>query len=87
MSVERIGKIEEEAAAAIAGAGDTTELEEARVRFLGRKAELTGILRGISDLDPSERGEVGSAANRAREAIEALVAGRAGELEREELGR
>ena len=87
MSVERIGKIEEEAAAAIAGAGDTAELEEARVRFLGRKAELTGILRGISDLDPSERGEVGSAANRAREAIEALVAGRAGALEREELGR
>ena len=40
------------------------ELEELRVRYLGRKAELTGILRSIPELPPEQRAEVGSAATR-----------------------
>jgi len=43
----------------IRSASTTAELEELRVRFLGRKAELTQILRGISDLPAKERGPVG----------------------------
>ena len=50
--VERIEEIEAEAKAAVEAAGSASELEDARVRFLGRKAELTGILRGIADLPP-----------------------------------
>ena len=85
MSVERIDEIEAEARAAVNGATTPADLEEARVRFLGRKAELTGILRGISDLDPSERGRVGSAANLARNSIEEMVSGRLRDLEREQV--
>ncbi len=48
--VERIQEIETEALAAIDKAGSATELEDARVNYLGRKAELTLILRGIADL-------------------------------------
>ena len=48
--LERIEKIEAEATAAIEAATGTAELEELRVRYLGRKAELTTILRGIADL-------------------------------------
>ena len=44
---------------------DIAELEELRVRYLGRKAELTGILRGIAELPPEERGPVGAAGNEA----------------------
>lgn len=87
MSVARIDGIEAEAREAVLGATTPAELEEARVRFLGRKAELTGILRGISDLEPSVRGEVGSAANLARNSIEEMVAGRLRDLEREEVAR
>lgn len=87
MSVERITEIEAEARAAVNGAANPAELEEARVRFLGRKAELTGILRGISDLDPSVRGEVGSAANRARSSIEETVADRLDALEQEQVAK
>lgn len=83
MSVGRIEAIEAEARAAVDGATTEAGLEEVRVRYLGRKAELTGILRGISDLDPADRGEVGSAANLARKAIEEMVADRLRNLERE----
>ena len=83
--LERIEKIEAEATAAIAAAGDTAELEELRVRHLGRKAELTTILRGIAELPAEERGAVGAAANRARKALEELLEGRAGQLDAVEM--
>ena len=46
--LERIEEIRGEAAAAIGAASSSAELEELRVRYLGRKAELTTILRGIA---------------------------------------
>ena len=83
--LERIEKIESEATAAIEVAAGTAELEELRVRYLGRKAELTTILRSIAELPAEERGEVGGGANRTREALEALLERRAAELDATEL--
>jgi phenylalanyl-tRNA synthetase alpha chain len=83
--VERIEQIENEASDAIAGAADTGALEEIRVRFLGRKAELTGILRGISDLPANERGPVGKAGNEVRARLEQQLDQRAAELDAGEL--
>jgi phenylalanyl-tRNA synthetase alpha chain len=71
--LERIEEIRAEAAAAIEAAGSSAELEELRVRHLGRKAELTTILRGIAELPQAERGQVGGAANRTRKELEALL--------------
>jgi len=85
MTLERIEKIEAEARAAIEAAAGTAELEELRVRYLGRKAELTTILRGIADLPQEERGPVGGGANRAQKALEELLERRAGELDAAEL--
>ncbi len=84
---ERIDTLRKEASAAIAAAADPAALEELRVRFLGRKSELTGILRGIAELPAAERGPVGAAANAAREALEAELEARAAELEGAELER
>jgi phenylalanyl-tRNA synthetase alpha chain len=83
--LERIEEIRGEAAAAIGVAGTSAELEELRVRYLGRKAELTSILRGIADLATEERGEVGGAANRARKELEELLEASAGRLDASEL--
>jgi phenylalanyl-tRNA synthetase alpha chain len=83
--LERIEKIEAEATAAIATAGGTAELEELRVLHLGRKAELTTILRGIAELPAEERGAVGAAANRTRNALEELLEGRAEQLDAVEM--
>src|SRR5207247_1085455 len=70
----------------VAAAGSAAELEALRIRYLGRRAELTAILRGIGDLPAAERGRVGSAANEAREALDSLLAVRRDELETAELG-
>jgi phenylalanyl-tRNA synthetase alpha chain len=83
--LERIEEIRDEAATAIAVASSSAELEELRVRYLGRKAELTGILRGIADLPAEERGQVGGGANRARKELEALLETSAERLDAGEL--
>lgn len=80
MLLERIAELEAEARAAVAGATDTAGLEELRVRFLGRKAELPNLLRGVAQLEPAMRGQVGKAANQARKAVEALIDERASSL-------
>ena len=83
--LERIAQIQADAEAAIAAATDTAGLEELRVRFLGRKSELTSILRGVGELPAEERGQVGAGANQARQALEALLERRAAELDSSEL--
>jgi phenylalanyl-tRNA synthetase alpha chain len=85
MTLERIEAIEAEGRAAIEAAAGTAELEELRVRLLGRKAELTTILRGIAELPAEQRGPVGSTGNRARTALEGLIAKRVETLDAAEL--
>src|SRR5918992_4372999 len=82
---ERISELRSEGEAAVAGSPDTAALEEVRVRFLGRKAELPNLLRGVAQLPAEERGAVGRAANEARRALEAAIEARRGELEAAEL--
>jgi phenylalanyl-tRNA synthetase alpha chain len=83
--LDRIEEIGVEAAAAIEAAGGTAELEELRVRYLGRKAELTTILRGIAELPAEERGRVGAGANEVRTELEATIEARAATLDASEL--
>jgi phenylalanyl-tRNA synthetase alpha chain len=73
--------LEKEALAAIEQAATSAELDEVRVRYLGRKSELKQALREVRDR------ESGMALNAAREAIEAAVARREEELRRQELDR
>ncbi len=72
---------------AIRAAGSAAELEELRVRLLGRKSELTATLRSIGELPPDQRGPVGKQANEVRQALEALLADRTEQLETAELDR
>ncbi|HEY5977055.1 MAG TPA: phenylalanine--tRNA ligase subunit alpha [Solirubrobacterales bacterium] len=83
--LERIEEIRSEGAAAIEAASGSAALEELRVRYLGRKSELTSILRGIADLPQEERGAVGGGANKAQKALEELLEVRAAELDASEL--
>jgi phenylalanyl-tRNA synthetase alpha chain len=83
--IERIAKLRAEGEAAIAAAGTSGELEELRVRYLGRKAELPNVLRGVGALAPQERGPTGKAANQARQALEGLIAERGAQLAAGEL--
>jgi phenylalanyl-tRNA synthetase alpha chain len=84
-TTDRIAEIEHEATQAIAGAQSTHALEEARIRYLGRKAELPNLLRSVAQLEPQERAATGKAANQARRALEQAIEARAAELESHEL--
>jgi phenylalanyl-tRNA synthetase alpha chain len=59
----------------ITAASDERALEELRVRFLGKKGELSAVLRGMGQLAAEDRPKVGEAANRLRDEVEALLAG------------
>ncbi len=83
--IDRIEQLEQEARAAVDAAADTDALEDVRIRYLGRKAELPNLLRGVAQLPPEERAAVGKAANAARQALEAAVAAREQALAASEL--
>ncbi len=76
-----LAAIYEEAAAAIAAAGTEDALEAARVRHLGRKSELSRLLRAIPEMPAAERPLVGKLGNQARAALEEAMAGRRQALE------
>ncbi len=84
---ERIEEIKSEALSAVASSDSTTTLEDVRVRYLGRSAELTEIKKSIGSLSPEERKEVGRSANLASREIEQNMEARRAEIalaEREE---
>ena len=62
-----------EAEAEIAAAPTPRRSRTLRIAYLGRKAELPQLLRGVAALPPSERAAVGGAANAARAALTALI--------------
>jgi len=84
-ALERIAALRAQAEAAIAAAGDSAALEELRIAYLGRKAELPQLLRGVASLEAAERSAVGSAANAARQALTELIAQREAQLAGAEL--
>lgn len=58
------------------------DLEDARVKYLGKKGELTKVLRGMGRLSPEERPIIGKHANEVRNAIEKLIDDVSAEVEK-----
>jgi phenylalanyl-tRNA synthetase alpha chain len=85
--IERIEQLRAQAEGEISAASTSEALEGLRVGYLGRKAELPRMLRGVAALEPAERGAVGKAANQARQALEGLIEARAAQLGAAELER
>ncbi|HSF05952.1 MAG TPA: phenylalanine--tRNA ligase subunit alpha [Methylomirabilota bacterium] len=79
MAHPRVDPIAEEARAAIARAESSADLEQLRVRYLGRQGRLTLLLRSLGALPARERPLVGAAANEAKRELEALLELRLGE--------
>ena len=59
-----------EAKAAIAAAEDAQALDQVRVRFLGKKGEITALLKGLGQLSPEERPAAGERINEAKQALQ-----------------
>jgi phenylalanyl-tRNA synthetase alpha chain len=80
----RVQEVLERALAEVAGARSTSDLEQVRVRVLGRAGQLTAVLRSLGGIPAAERPKVGEQANRAKTEIEAAIAARLESLRAEE---
>lgn len=72
---EKLAAIKETALNEISGSKLSADLETIRVKYLGKKGELTSILRGMGGLSAEERPLIGKLANEVREHIEAALDG------------
>ncbi len=67
---EQLAKIRAEAISALESAKDAADLDALRVKYLGKKGELTGVLKMMGRLSPEERPVMGQLANDVRAALE-----------------
>jgi phenylalanyl-tRNA synthetase alpha chain len=70
---EQILKMKESAMIEISETADLKQLDEIRVKYLGKKGELTSILRGMGALSPEERPVIGELVNKLRDEIESVI--------------
>lgn len=70
---EQLNNIKLEAEKKLNGAGSLAELESIRLQYLGKKGELTAVLRGMGQLTPEERPQIGQLANEVRSFIEEML--------------
>ena len=73
MMKEQLQKIKEQAAAEITALSDTKALDDLRVKFLGKKGELTAILKQMGSLSAEERPVMGQLANDVRSYLETAI--------------
>ena len=83
---EKIEELKREAAEAVKKAAkNLNDLNEIRVKYLGKKGEITGLLRGLGQLSKEDRPRIGQIVNEARQQLEALIADKNEELKTKEL--
>ncbi|MBQ9377957.1 MAG: phenylalanine--tRNA ligase subunit alpha, partial [Schwartzia sp.] len=71
---EKIRQLMQDASEVIKRHADSlSELNEARVKYLGKKGEITSLLRGLKELGEKERPRIGQIVNEARRKLEVLV--------------
>lgn len=70
---ERLKQILEESKKQLEEAVSVADAEDVRVKVLGKKGQLTEILRSMGQLDPEERKELGQAANQVRSEVEKML--------------
>ena len=71
--IREISRLKELAVSEIQSATNAKELDEVRVKYLGKKGELTSILRSMGSLAPEERPVIGGKVNEAKNEIEELI--------------
>jgi len=82
---EQLERIKEEALSALKNAVTLPDVEEIRIRVLGKKGELTAILKQMGTLSPEERPVMGALTNRIRDELEKEITSKTEALQREGL--
>lgn len=71
----------------VANAEDLRQLDDVRVGFLGKKGELTALLKQLGTLDAAERPKVGALINQAKVTLQQDIEGRKDQLQQQELAQ
>ena len=79
--MENLNALAQEAKDAIAAAGDNTTLEQLRVDFLGKKGQITALLKGLGKLSAEERPKAGAQINVIKTELQGLIGERKALLE------
>ena len=79
---EKLAEIKKQAMKALDSETVLKGLEDIRVQYLGKKGELTGVLRGMKDVSAEERPVIGQIANEVREVLEELIESKKEALEK-----
>lgn len=82
---EQIENLKNQALEEIAKSESSKELNDLRVKYLGKKGELTSILRGMGELSPEERPKMGALVNSAKQEVENEIQEKEKELAKKEL--
>ena len=82
---EEIENLKKQALEEIANSKNSKELNDLRVKYLGKKGKLTGLLRGMGSLSPEERPKMGALVNSAKQEIENEIQEKEKELAEKEL--
>ena len=84
---EEITKIKENSIKEINECKDTKTLSEIKIKYIGKKGELTAVLRKMGTLPPEERPVIGSLVNEIRDELENLIQNKEKQFQKEELLR
>ena len=84
---EKLQKIAFEAAEYLKDVTDTQKLNDIKIKYLGKKSELTNVLKDMANLSKEERPVVGALVNRVRKEIEEKIAEKEKELAEKELAK
>ena len=82
---EQLISLKERALSEIKQSSTMEEVDSLRVKYSGKKGELTAILKGMGKLSAEERPEMGKIANEVREAIETEINNKKEEIKKIEL--
>ena len=71
--MENLESLVEAALAEVAGAGDARALDDVRVRYLGKKGEISALLKSLGGLSAEERPQAGALINEAKQRVQAAI--------------
>ena len=85
--MDTLSRLVEAAEASIAAADDVQSLDDVRVRFLGKKGDITAQLKGLGKLSPDARPAAGEAINQAKNRVAKAIEARKSQLKQEALAQ
>jgi phenylalanyl-tRNA synthetase alpha chain len=84
-TMENLEALTQQALAAVAAAGDVAALDQVRVQYLGKKGEISALMKNLGNVAPEDRPKVGAVINEARDQVQTALNARKTALETDAL--